>query len=489
MSLLGTVRKGRVTGRRAHVRQKWGPVLRARTCAKYPPFAYRCRMGWFRFSILLITLLAAGCGRVTDSEQLRLCRLILPVLHAEGTEIQEIRVAPRGRSGLRIDYAARAPGAARRAHFLACGFGGATFERDRLDLVAVETDGGTVGEARLLFLKRYLAEAGHEVAPLPEALPQLPAAMAYALQQLINALALAAVYALLATAYSLIYGLVGRINLAFGEIAVLGAYGAIGGVTAAVALGIGDPIGSLALALAIAAAVAGGWSMLVGRAVVAPLHARHRLGQPILIATAAVALSISEFVRITQGSRERWSPPVFNQPIALARAQDFVVTVTPMQVVVALLGLAAAGAVLWLLGRTRFGRSWRAFADDPGTAALVGVDGRRLLAATFLLAGLLAGLVGLDRRRLLRQHLAFDGCDAGTQGAGRRGGRRDRLGAGRVPRRGLRGADRGAVVGLFRHHGARHRGVRAADRGVRAAARRAVGLRRAEAERCVVTQV
>ena len=280
-------------------------------------------MGWFRFSLLLLALLAAGCGRVTDSEQLRLCRLILPVLHAEGTEIQEIRVAPRGRSGVRIDYAARAPGAARRAHFLACGFGGATFERDRLDLVAVETDGGTVGEARLLFLKRYLAEAGHEVAPLPEALPQLPAAVAYALQQLINALALAAVYALLATAYSLIYGLVGRINLAFGEIAVLGAYGAIGGVTAAVALGIGDPIGSLALALAIAAAVAGGWSMLVGRAVVAPLHARHRLGQPILIATAAVALSISEFVRITQGSRERWSPPVFNQPIALARARGF----------------------------------------------------------------------------------------------------------------------------------------------------------------------
>ena len=351
-------------------------------------------MGWFRLSILLITLLAAGCGRVTDSEQLRLCRLILPVLHAEGTAIEEIRVAPRGRSGLRIDYAAREPGTVRRSHFVACGFGGATFERDRLDLVAVETDGGTAGEARLLFLKRYLAEAGHEVAPLPEALPQLPAAMAYALQQLINALALAAVYALLATAYSLIYGLVGRINLAFGEIAVLGAYGAIGGVTAAVTFGIGDPIGSLALALAIAAALAGGWSMLVGRTVVEPLHARHRLGQPILIATAAVALSVQEFLRISQGARERWAPPTFNQPIALARAQDFIVTVTPMQIVVACLGFAAAGGVLILLGRTRFGRAWRAFADDPGTAALFGVDGRRLLASTFLLAGLLAGLSG-----------------------------------------------------------------------------------------------
>jgi branched-chain amino acid transport system permease protein len=144
----------------------------------------------------------------------------------------------------------------------------------------------------------------------------------------------------------------------------------------------------------LAALISGGWSLLVGCIVIAPLHARHRLGQPILIATAAVALTAQEFMRITQGSRERWSPPVFNEPIPLARGGDFIVTVTPMQLVVALVGLTAACAVLFLLGRTRFGRAWRAFADDPGTAELFGIDGKRLLAATFLLAGLLAGLAG-----------------------------------------------------------------------------------------------
>jgi branched-subunit amino acid ABC-type transport system permease component len=358
-------------------------------------------MPGLRFAVLLMALLASACGRVTDSEQLRLCRAILPVLHAEGTEFREIRVAPAalGKSGVRIDYAAREPGQesreARRSYGLTCGFGGTTFERDRLDLVAVEIDGKPIGHGRLTFLRRFLAEAGPaETAPSPQRSPGLSAAAAYALQQLINALALAAVYALLATAYSLIYGLTGRINLAFGEIAVLGAYGAIGGVAATVALGIADPIAGLALALAIAAAMAGGWSLLVGRAVVAPLHARHRLGQPILIATAAVALTLSEFMRLTQGARERWAPPVFNQPLTLASAENFAVTVTPMQIAVALLGLAAAGAVLVLLGRTRFGRAWRAFADDPGTAALLGVNGDRLFAATFLLAGLLAGLAG-----------------------------------------------------------------------------------------------
>jgi branched-subunit amino acid ABC-type transport system permease component len=361
-------------------------------------FAYRHAMRLLRFAILLPFAVAA-CGRATDSEQLRLCRLVPPVLHPAGTEIREVRIAPAsvGRSGVRIDYAAREPGTASKAHFVACGFGGTTFERDRLELVAVETDGGPLGEARLLYLKRFwLSEAEREgvAPPAPDRLPQLSTAAAYALQQLVNAMALAAVYALLATAYSLIYGLVGRINLAFGEIAVLGAYGAIGGVAAAVALGIGDAITGLALAFVLAAAISAGWSVLIGRIVIEPLHRSNRLGQPILIATAAVALSVQEFLRISQGARERWTPPTFNQPIALARAQDFIVTVTPMQIVVACLGLAAAGGVLALLGRTRFGRAWRAFADDPGTAALFGVDGRRLLAATFLLAGLLAGLSG-----------------------------------------------------------------------------------------------
>ncbi len=356
-------------------------------------------MRWLCFAALLLPLCLAGCGRVTDSEQLRLCRLVPPVLHPGGTEIREIRVtpAPLGRSGLRIDYAAREVGAASRMHFVTCGFGGTTFERDRLDLVAVETGEGTLGEARLLYLKRFLAQAereGGEALSARQDLVQFPAAAAYALQQLVNAVALAAVYALLATAYSLIYGLVGRINLAFGEIAVLGAYGAIGGVAAAVALGVGDAIAGLVLAFVLAAAISAGWSLLIGRVVVEPLHARHRLGQPILIATAAVALSVQEFLRISQGARERWTPPVFNQPIALARADEFIVTVTPMQIVVAVLGLAAAGGVLVLLGKTRFGRAWRAFADDPGTAALFGVDGKRLLASTFLLAGLLAGLAG-----------------------------------------------------------------------------------------------
>jgi len=349
--------------------------------------------------LLPVVLSLAGCAAPFDSEQLRLCRQVLPALHPDGTGLREIRVSPAalGKAGLRIDYAAREPGATSRVHIAACGFGGTTFEADRLDLVAVELDGVPLGTARLLYLKRFWLSAPEaEATPSqePSGLPRLSGGAAYALQQLVNAMALASIYALLATAYSLIYGLVGRLNLAFGEITVLGAYGAIGSVAAVVALGFTDPLGGLAVALAIAAGLSAGWSAVVGRLVVAPLHARHRLGQPILIATAAVALTAQEFLRAAQGPRERWMPPTFSEPIALARGGSFVVTVTPMQIVVVSAALVAAFSVLWLLARSRFGRAWRAFADDPKTAALFGVDGSRLIATTFVLAGLCAGLAG-----------------------------------------------------------------------------------------------
>ena len=222
-------------------------------------------MRWFRL-VLLLPIVLAGCGRVSDSEQLRLCRLVPPVLHPDGTEIREIRVTPAslGRSGLRVDYAAREPGAANRVHFVTCGFGGTDFRarparsrrgRDRRGCAR----GGAAALSQALLADRGGARRCDP--PTPQRLLEFPAAAAYALQQLVNAIALAAIYALLATAYSLIYGLVGRINLAFGEIAVLGAYGAIGGVAAAVALGIGDPILGLALAFVLAAAISadGAW--------------------------------------------------------------------------------------------------------------------------------------------------------------------------------------------------------------------------------------
>jgi branched-chain amino acid transport system permease protein len=349
--------------------------------------------------VILLAPLLGNCGNPIDSEQLRVCRDVIPAVNPAGTEIRQMRYGPSalGQQGVRIDYVARVPGEASSVRYVACGFAGRTFSADRLDLVAVQTDSGPLGEGRLYYLKRFWLgspeSAGETGGDIP-AVPVLPASIAYVAQQFVNAIALSAVYALLATAYSLIYGITGRINLAFGEVAMLGAYGAIGAIAMLVTLGLGDPLAGIAVALAVAAAFSGLWSAVIGRLVIAPLHTRHRLGQPILVATAGLAIAIQEFLHLVQGVRERWVPPLFNEPIPLARAGAFVVTVTPIQIAVAISTLAAAAATLWLFTRTRFGLSWRAYADDPQAAALLGVDGTRLLSTTFVLAGLSAGLAG-----------------------------------------------------------------------------------------------
>ncbi len=279
-------------------------------------------------------------------------------------------------------------------HFVTCEFSGGRYDEGRLDLASVQIDAAPLGEARLLYLKRFWLAPGERTEDWLPPVPQINRSIAYAAQQTISAIALAAIYGLLATAYSLIYGLAGRINLAFGEIAVIGAYAAIGGIGAIVTLGFDNPIVGLSLALCLAAVLCSLWSWSIGTGIVGPLHRAHRHGQPILVATVAAALSVQEFLRLFQGVRERWLPPFFSTTLPLARSGGFVVTVTPMQIGIAITALCAAMGLLYVMARTRFGREWRALADDPLAASMFGVSPHRVFAATFVLAGLAAGLAG-----------------------------------------------------------------------------------------------
>ena len=103
---------------------------------------------------------------------------------------------------------------------------------------------------------------------------------------------------------------------------------------------------------------------------------------------------LQEFMRLAQGSRHQWLRPILNAPTAVVRADDFVVTVTPVALVAAGLCLLAGLALLALMKFTRFGRAWRACADDPLAAELFGVDRAAVLFRTFALAALLTGLAG-----------------------------------------------------------------------------------------------
>ena len=217
----------------------------------------------------------------------------------------------------------------------------------------------------------------------------LPTPVAYALQMAVDGLPLAAVYALLAAAYSLVYGLIGRINFAFGELAAAGGYGAS---MAALMLAGLPPVPLLATAFVMAGWVASGWGFATARSVFIPLRNARR--QQALVASVGLAIFLEELLRLAQGDRGSWMAPVLNQPFALGRAPGYVAVASPMTFVASGVALGAALVLVVLFRFTRAGREWRAYADDPLAAEMLGVSPEATTARAFALSGALAGLAG-----------------------------------------------------------------------------------------------
>jgi branched-chain amino acid transport system permease protein len=345
----------------------------------------------------VLTCLLSGCAGGIDAGQARTCRSVIPALNAADARFEILRTAALSSGeGVRIDYRARTAAGPSRAHFVECRFSsGSRASPDRGALLGVSTESGAMGELRLQLLQRFWLEAEGAAAdpePVPGAslTPELPRALAVGLQHALFALPSIAIYAMLAAAYSLVYGLVGRINLAFGELAAISGYAAfLGFASAGAGAGIGPAL-LLALVLALGAGVI--YGVATGRLVFAPLM--RQSGQRVLIGTIGLAIVLQEGLRLAQGSRLKWLQPMLNAPQAVARAGDFVVTVTPMALAAAALCLLAAAALLALMRWTRFGRAWRACADDALAAQLFGIDRGRVLIQTFALASALAGLAG-----------------------------------------------------------------------------------------------
>jgi branched-chain amino acid transport system permease protein len=356
---------------------------------------------------VLSALALSGCIQLIDSDAARLCRTLLPLLDRHAEKVAIIQTQITGTSSaveqaVAIDY--HVPGLAKQTQRVSCLFR-AEAAGDKRDarlgtatlLSSIVTAEGEIGPLRLHLIKQnWIARGGSAAAdPAPYAtvamVPETSRSLANLVQHSVSALPIISIYALLAAAYALVYGLVGRINLAFGELTVLAGYGAFLGFTAFQ--------GSTGLALGLAvASVVGLYTALVhgaalGRWIFEPLAARP--GQHVLIATIGLSLFWSELVRLTQGSDHRWMGPVFNRPLALIRSGDYVVTVTPMALILPLIAGIAATALVLIMQKSSFGRRWRAFSDDPKAAELLGIDPRQLVLKTMLAASACAGLAGL----------------------------------------------------------------------------------------------
>jgi branched-chain amino acid transport system permease protein len=336
-----------------------------------------------RILVLLgLAALALGACERVDIEQARDCERVIPALEDPGHRIEVLRVQrdPATENAVVVHYRVHGGPDGPRPHWVSCRFGGGGLEADRRILTGVATDReGSFSAVRLQILRRFWlgsleaqAGAGDTAAP-SEATGST--ALLYLLQTVINALVVCSVYGLLAVAYTLVYAVIGRINLAFGELSMIAAFTAwLAIVLFAATGGHMLPLALLtALGLAVAATAVHGWA--IQRFVFRPL--RGSASQAALIATIGLAIFLQESVRLTRGAGDRWLHPVFSESYPIAEAAGFPVAIGAAQIVVVLLvagiyalhwgGSRAAGSA-WPGGPAPRTATWRRSAASTSTA-------------------------------------------------------------------------------------------------------------------------
>ena len=345
---------------------------------------------------LALALTSAGCG--VDRDQLRVCERLIPAFENHPESVETLRHGQHGsaENSVVVHYRARDDEVGVAEHWITCWFGGTAFGSGRLALEGVSTDRrDLLTPVQLQMLRIWLHIAGPEAAPKDrERGPLGPSAAdaLYLLQSVVNALATSSVYVLVAIGFTLVYGVIDRLNLALGDISTVVAYGVFTGVTLLAAVGAGGVFAGLLFVLVVAVTIGALFNMVTERLVFRPL--RGASTQAPLIATIGLAIFLREFMRLAQGSRDRWLQPMTPDAYPIASGNGFHVAVSPGQLIIVAVTAALCGALVLLMARTAYGRHYRACCDDLRMAALLGVSVDRTVVATFALSAVFAGTAG-----------------------------------------------------------------------------------------------
>jgi branched-subunit amino acid ABC-type transport system permease component len=202
------------------------------------------------------------------------------------------------------------------------------------------------------------------------------------LQLAANGLVIGSVIAIAALGVSLIYGILRLVNFAYGDVMTFGAFMAV-----LVNVRLDQPM-IVATAVAMTATVV--LSVGLEGALWRPLRARRAGFMSMFLASIGLALVLRQLIFLVAGPQSRaydvdpYKVYVLGS-VRLSGSQGVAIVVAAVAIV--LVGL--------LLGGTSVGRTMRAVADDRALAAVSGVNTRRVVVVTWILAGLVAGLAGV----------------------------------------------------------------------------------------------
>jgi branched-chain amino acid transport system permease protein/urea transport system permease protein len=198
------------------------------------------------------------------------------------------------------------------------------------------------------------------------------------LGQLVDALSAIAFLALIAIGLYIIFGMMRVINMAHGELYMLGAY---------TTWWVTDHGRSFWIGLLAAPLLVGLVGLLLERSVIRFLYARRDLST--LLATSGVSIILQRTVALTLGARPRYvAAPIKGNFVILG--QNYL----NYQVFAMVVAVAVIFAALLLFYKTSFGLRARATIENPIMAETFAVNTSRMNMASFALGAALAGFGG-----------------------------------------------------------------------------------------------
>ena len=213
----------------------------------------------------------------------------------------------------------------------------------------------------------------------------------YIVQQTLNGLVLAAVYALLAVAFALVHAVTRRIVFTLGDLATYGAFYVVLAALFASLLDYAD-LGQLLIALVLVVIGTAALGFAVNRLMVAPLQGKS--SQALMIASIGLSIVVAETLRLSSGGRDQWLPPYFPDAGIGFTLDGYAVRTSAMALMAFSLAIVLCLLLIAFMRWTPAGRWWRAVSEDPGLAALCGIDPGRVTGFTFLAAGGFAAVAG-----------------------------------------------------------------------------------------------
>lgn len=203
-------------------------------------------------------------------------------------------------------------------------------------------------------------------------------------EQLINGITLGSIYAIVALGYTLVFGVLDIINMAHGEIFMFGAFIGMLLITRFQAPIVVAFLGAIMVTAAM--------GYLLERLALRPIRGRKGASHlASLISTIGISIFLENLAHHLFGAGNNPFPTSF----ADIKFETGSTTIYLVQIVILIISLVLMVGLSTWLKKAKAGKALRATAENLETASLLGIDTKKIITSTVVVASSMGGIAGV----------------------------------------------------------------------------------------------